>query len=132
MELVVLVLLVFKSLSRVIYGAITIIPTLGKLKQNNAILVKLINLLIYILKSVLLQMFLSQSPSSHYQSPFPLRGEGSPGYPRTLVYQVCTGLGASSPTSSRQGSPIGEPIPPSGYSFKDISPLWFLRYPCGD
>jgi hypothetical protein len=34
-----------------------------------------------------------------------------PGYPSTLVYQVSTGLGSSSPIKARQGSPVGKLIP---------------------
>jgi hypothetical protein len=39
-----------------------------------------------------------------------------------LVYQISARLGTSSPTNERQGSPVEDHIPQSGYSFRNNLP----------
>lgn len=56
--------------------------------------------------------------SFHHHPPFLFwTGEGSPGYLRTLAYQVSVRLGTSSLTEARQGSPSRRTFPTKGNSF---------------
>ena len=78
----------------------------------------------------------SQSPSHRdpLPSPSPLRGCDSSRYPLTLVHQVSARLDMSSPIEARQGSPFGEWISQSGYTFGEIfcfscwGSTWRLSY----
>jgi len=60
----------------------------------------------------------SQRQTSYSSSPSILRGLGPPGYLPTLEYQDFARVGALSLIEARQGRPVREKIPKSGYSFR--------------
>jgi hypothetical protein len=73
----------------------------------------------------------SKIPSPILPHPFSSGRVETSGYPPPLTYQVSAGLDISSPTEARQGSPVGECISQSGYTFRDSSlgtvvgePIW--------
>jgi hypothetical protein len=58
---------------------------------------------LYLLLTTHSQSSISQSFPTYLH--FPLRGYGTHWYPPTLTHQVSVGLGISSPTETREGSP---------------------------
>ena len=94
-----------------------------------------INLFIYIFFTLI--SVSSQSPCHTVPSlsSFPFSSERLSilsGNTSTLVYRVSAGLGSSSPSEARQGSPVGEQSPQTGNSFRDVhsavvgEPTWKL------
>jgi hypothetical protein len=85
---------------------ILIAPVYKNLKAPLATLAWKCEYLDFILFSIYSFYIPLHPPSKSFPSPLLLWEDGGPsGYPSTLAIQVSMGLGASSPTGSRQGSP---------------------------
>jgi len=101
-------------------------------ERNLFICFQFLRLFIFIFTYLLYILITPITLPQSFPFPSPLSRWGGPGYPLTLTHQVSEGLGASSPTEARQGSPAKTyPTYVRATAFGTIPMVWWSRIRCG-